>query len=203
MINFLIVDKIIKNALIKYHPNAVVDVLQYIQNGNHPTDLCYTICESKKQLMVQWIKEQVSFSNGVVAFITRIMPPNSREAKDCGSLPWYKITTQMSGTSNAWIYTYLYQLSFNWLDSTAIKILKTSFWQIYQMFENNSMCKSNMISLSSNLEELPPWQWWDNCKKLRKGLVKTMKKKGYNRQDLKNFTPSEDLNKTLLKLWDK
>lgn len=71
------------------------------------------------------------------------------------------------------------------------------------MFENNSMCKSNMISLSSYLEELPPWQWWDNCKKLRKGLVKTMKKKGYNRQDLKYFTPSEDLNKMLLKLWDK
>lgn len=201
--NRIQVSAIIKNALIKYHPNAVVDVLQYIQNGNHPTDLCYTICESKKQFMVQWIKEQVSFSNGVVAFITRIMPPNSREAKDCGSLPWYKITTQMAGTSDAWIYTYLYQLSFNWTDSTAIKILKTSFWQIYQMFENNSMCKSNMISLSSYLEELPPWQWWDNCKKLRKGLVKTMKKKGYNRQDLKNFTPSEDLNKTLLKLWDK
>ena len=201
--NRIQVGAIIQNALIQYHPNAVVDVLQFIQNGNNPTDLCYTICESNKQLMVQWIKEQVSFSNGVVVFITHIMPPNSKEAKECGSLPWYKITTQMAETSNAWIYTYLYQLSFNWTDSISIRILKISFWQIYQMFENNSMSKSITLSLSSYLEELPPWQWWDNCKKLRKGLVNTMKKKGYNRQDLKNFTPSEALNKALLKLWDK
>lgn len=201
--NRIQVGAIIQNALIQYHPNAVVDVLQFIQNGNNPTDLCYTICESNKQLMVQWIKEQVSFSNGVVVFITHIMPPNSKEAKECGSLPWYKIMTQMAETSNAWIYTYLYQLSFNWTDSISIRILKISFWQIYQMFENNSMSKSITLSLSSYLEELPPWQWWDNCKKLRKGLVNTMKKKGYNRQDLKNFTPSEALNKALLKLWDK
>lgn len=201
--NRIQIGAIIQNALIQYHPNAVVDVLQFIQNGNNPTDLCYTICESNKQLMVQWIKEQVSFSNGVVVFITHIMPPNSKEAKECGSLPWYKITTQMAETSNAWIYTYLYQLSFNWTDSISIRILKISFWQIYQMFENNSMSKSITLSLSSYLEELPPWQWWDNCKKLRKGLVNTMKKKGYNRQDLKNFTPSEALNKALLKLWDK
>lgn len=201
--NRIQIGAIIQNALIQYHPNAVVDVLQFIQNGNNPTDLCYTICESNKQLMVQWIKEQVSFSNGVVVFITHIMPPNSKEAKECGSLPWYKITTQMAETPNAWIYTYLYQLSFNWTDSISIRILKISFWQIYQMFENNSMSKSITLSLSSYLEELPPWQWWDNCKKLRKGLVNTMKKKGYNRQDLKNFTPSEALNKALLKLWDK
>lgn len=201
--NRIQIGAIIQNALIQYHPNAVVDVLHFIQNGNNPTDLCYTICESNKQLMVQWIKEQVSFSNGVVVFITHIMPPNSKEAKECGSLPWYKITTQMAETSNAWIYTYLYQLSFNWTDSISIRILKISFWQIYQMFENNSMSKSITLSLSSYLEELPPWQWWDNCKKLRKGLVNTMKKKGYNRQDLKNFTPSEALNKALLKLWDK
>lgn len=201
--NRIQIGAIIQNALIQYHPNAVVDVLQFIQNGNNPTDLCYTICESNKQLMVQWIKEQVSFSNRVVVFITHIMPPNSKEAKECGSLPWYKITTQMAETSNAWIYTYLYQLSFNWTDSISIRILKISFWQIYQMFENNSMSKSITLSLSSYLEELPPWQWWDNCKKLRKGLVNTMKKKGYNRQDLKNFTPSEALNKALLKLWDK
>lgn len=201
--NRIQVGAIIQNALIKYHPNAVVDILQFIQNGNNPTDLCYTICESNKQLMVQWIKEQVSFSNGVVVFITRIMPPNSKEAKECGSLPWYKITTQMAETSNIWIYIYLYQLSFNWTDSISIRILKISFWQIYQMFENNTMSKSIMLSLSSYLEELPPWQWWDNCRKLRKGLVNIMKKKGYNRQDLMNFTPSEDLNKALLKLWDK
>ena len=30
-----------------------------------------------------------------------------------------------------------------------------------------------------------------------------MKQVGYHRSDIKNFTPSEDLNKTLLKIWDK
>ena len=58
-------------------------------------------------------------------------------------------------------------------------------------------------NLRPYMEELPFWQSWDNCKKLRKGIVKAMKRLGYNRNDIDDFTPSADLNSTLLKIWDK
>lgn len=201
--NDIHISYIVKSAIVRYYPNGVIEILNFIQNKNKSTELCHFICENRKQFLVQWIKNQMGFSYNVVEFITHILSPTSKEAKECGSLPWYRIMLLIQKSSDTWLYIYLYQLSFNWSDSTALKILKSSFWYLHHMFESNNICKSNINNLSPYLEELPPWQWWDNCKKLRKGLVKTMKKTGYNRNDIIDFTPSKEVNRMLLKLWDK
>lgn len=101
------------------------------------------------------------------------------------------------------LYLYFFIISMNWVDNYALQILKITFYKIYGLMEKDLINRDYLDSLSPYMEELPPWQWWDNCKKFRKGLIKVMKRLGYDRKDVKDFTPDSKLNKLLIKLWDK
>lgn len=193
----------IRNTLSTYYPDGVKDCLQYIQNGNNCNELCVFLCRKHISAVIQWMKEQYNYSKECILFITSIVSPTSQVVKSGGSLPWFRMLSTIKELDEEKLYVFLYQLSFNWTDSNALVMLKESFWKLYNLCANNRFCNANINTLSPYLAVLPPWQWWDNCKKMRKGLVKAMKQVGYHRSDIKNFTPSEDLNKTLLKIWDK
>lgn len=194
---------IIKNAISKYYPNSVKDCLQYIQEGNSRNELCTYLCKKDIPLVIQWMKSQHHYTKESVYFITDIISPTSCDVKSGGSKPWFDMLPTIKELDEERLYVFLYQLSFNWTDCDALAMLKFSFWKLYKLCENDHFSNANIYTLASYFAELPPWQWWDNCKKMRKGLVKAMRRIGYHRSDIKNFTPSEDLNKTLLKIWDK
>lgn len=191
------------NALSTYYPDGVKDCLQYIQKGNICTELCSFLCRKHIPSVISWMKTQHKFSKECVFFITSIVSPTSHDVKSGGSQSWFNMLSAIQELDEEMLYVFLYQLSFNWTDRNALVMLKISFWKLYNLCANDRFSNANINTLASYFAELPPWQWWDNCKKMRKGLVKAMKQVGYHRSDIKNFTPSEDLNKTLLKIWDK
>lgn len=191
------------NALSTYYPDGVKDCLQYIQKGNICTGLCSFLCRKHIPSVISWMKTQHKFSKECVFFITSIVSPTSHDVKSGGSQSWFNMLSAIQELDEEMLYVFLYQLSFNWTDRNALVMLKISFWKLYNLCANDRFSNANINTLASYFAELPPWQWWDNCKKMRKGLVKAMKQVGYHRSDIKNFTPSEDLNKTLLKIWDK
>lgn len=154
-------------------------------------------------MVVEWVRSKLSFSDETVYFITQIVKPTSVEAKEIGSQSWYNMLETVKKKNDNSLYIYFYQLSFNWSDKYSLLILKLTFWKIYCQFADNKLSNNSLYALSPYLEELAPWLWWDNCKKLRKGLVRLMKSCGYKRSTLHKFTPDEDLNEKLLKLWDK
>lgn len=193
----------IRNALSTYYPDGVKDCLQYIQNGNNCNELCEFLCRKHISAVILWMKEQYNYSKECIFFITSIVSPTSQVVKSGGSQPWFSMLSTIKELDEEKLYVFLYQLSFNWTDSNALVMLKVSFWKLYNLCANNRFCNANINTLSPYLAVLPPWQWWDNCKKMRKGLVRAMKQAGFHRSNIKNFTPSEDLNKTLLKIWDK
>ena len=193
----------IRNALSTYYPDCVKDCMLFIQDGNNCNELCVFLCRKHISAVIQWMKEQYNYSKECIFFITSIVSPTSQVVKSVGSQPWFRMLSTIKELDEEKLYVFLYQLSFNWTDSNALAMLKESFWKLYNLCANNRFCNANINTLSPYLAVLPPWQWWDNCKKMRKGLVKAMKQVGYHRSDIKNFTPSEDLNKTLLKIWDK
>lgn len=191
------------NALSTYYPDGVKDCLQYIQKGNNCTELCTFLCRKHIPSVILWMKTQHKYSKECVFFITSIVSPTSHDVKSGGSQPWFNMLSAIQELDEERLYVFLYQLSFNWTDRNASVMLKISFWKLYNLCANDRFSNANINTLASYFAVLPPWQWWDNCKKMRKGLVKAMKQVGYHRSDIKNFTPSEDLNKTLLKIWDK
>lgn len=193
----------IKNAISEYYPDGVKDCLQYIQEGNCRNELCTFLCKKDIPSVIKWMKSQHHYTKESVYFIVDIVPPTSIDVKQGGSQHWFDMLPTIKELDKEKLYVFLYQLSFNWTDCNALAMLKFSFWKLYELCENNHFSNANIYTLASYFAELPPWQWWDNCKKMRKGLVKAMKKMGYQRSDIKNFTPSEDLNKTLMKIWDK
>lgn len=193
----------INNALSTYYPDGVKDCLQYIQKGNNCNELCTFQCGKHIPSVILWMKTQYKYSKECVFFITSIVSPTSHDVKSGGSQPWFNMLSAIQELDEERLYVFLYQLSFNWTDRNALVMLKVSFWKLYNLCANDRFSNANITTLASYFAVLPPWQWWDNCKKMRKGLVKAMKQVGYHRSDIKNFTPSEDLNKTLLKIWDK
>ena len=139
----------------------------------------------------------------MVDFLTHIINPTSKEVKQGESLPWYNMLNSIKEMDNARSCIFFYQLSFNWADKYSLSMLKQSFWKLYCLFADSKLNNNSITMLAPYLVEVAPWHWWDNCKKFRKGLVRSMKRSGYRRSDLYGFTPAEDLNEKLLKSWDK
>lgn len=185
------------------YPDGVYDCLEFTQTGKEAIAICYSLCEARIPMVVKWVESQSSFANETVYFITQLIKPTSFEAKLIGSLSWYKMLDAVKKIDNNSLYIYFYQLSFNWADKYSLSILKLTFWKIHCQFADNKLNNNSIYALSPYLDELAPWFWWDNCKKFRKGLVRFMKSSGYKRSVLYEFTPDDDMNEKLFKLWDK
>ncbi len=149
------------------------------------------------------MSEKNIISNNTVLCIMKYVSPVSKEVKEQGIEPWLAFSKVKTPLSNHGFYIYLYRLSLNWKSPIALDTLKVSFYVIYVAMSKDELSYRDFNILNPYMEELPFWQNWANCKKLRKGIVKTMKRLDYKRRDLTDFTPSNELNATLLKIWDK
>lgn len=45
------------------------------------------------------------------------------------------------------------------------------------------------------------WDEWDNCKKMRKTAIKRLKRSGAEKSVLNHFTPDNELNELLMRMW--
>lgn len=45
------------------------------------------------------------------------------------------------------------------------------------------------------------WDEWDNCKKMRKTVIKRLKRSGAEKSVLNHFTPDNELNELLMRMW--
>lgn len=193
----------IKEALLKYFPKSVSECLLFIQSDHQPNEICYSLCKEAPLSIIEWVETSKFFKDKTVCFISDVLNPSSYEVKKSSSYHWYKMITNIQHIDSTKLYLYFFIISMNWADNYALQILKITFYKIYGLMEKDLINRDYLDSLSPYMEELPPWQWWDNYKKFRKGLIKVMKRLGYDRKDVKDFTPDSKLNKLLIKLWDK
>lgn len=123
--------------------------------------------------ILNWIemKNRINFSTMI--FIVKILNPNSRIVIRKGIGLWMSFS--MSASSNKvkesiYIHAFLTSLAFNFNDSNAFKLLKNSFFIIYNEIADDTLDYklSSMV-----LEHTKPtfWQDWDKCKKLRNALA--------------------------------
>lgn len=123
--------------------------------------------------ILNWIelKNRINFSTMIL--IVRIINPNSRIVIRRGTGLWMPFS--MSAASNKikesiYIHAFLTSLAFNFNDSNAFKLLKNSFFIIYNEIADDTL---DYKLASMVLEHTKPtfWQDWDKCKKLRNALA--------------------------------
>lgn len=186
-------------------PDSVLLIMDHLQNQQSfslPISLI-RFCEEYSQDMLKWMSFHSHLSNSNITFILQAINPEEVETKAAGSEPWrffvYHDTEQM----DIRYYIFMFVLSFNWRDELSLYILKHSFFNIHESLSRDEVPTFEMNKLQRYMAELPVWQWWDNCKKLRRGIVQYIKYVGYERKVLEDFTPSQKINDSLLKIWDR
>lgn len=182
--------------------SLIMDFMQK-QNCTSIPNTIQELCIINNKDIITWMNDQNVLSRNIVHYIIKIVPPTSKTVKDCGVKPWIAFSHVDAEPTDYIFHTFLFCLSLNWKSAISLEILKKSFFCIYIAMSKDELPLKEINKLLPYMEELPFWQSWDNCKKLRKGIVKAMKRLGYTRNDIENFTPSNDLNSALLKIWDK
>lgn len=195
----------VRKVMHQYCPNSVSLIMNYLQNQQSfslPISLM-KFCEEYSEDMLKWMSSHSYLSNSNITFILQAINPEGVETKVAGSESWrffvYHDTEQM----DIRYYIFMFVLSFNWRDELSLYMLKHSFFNIHESLSRDEVPTFEMNKLQRYMAELPVWQWWDNCKKLRRGVVQYIKYVGYERKVLEDFTPSQKINDSLLKTWDK
>ena len=129
------------------------------------------------------------------------MNPTDVNIQKKGAKPWIWLLNY-SGKQTLDYYAFVFSLSFNWKNDIAVKFLRTSFYSIHNILANDRDRASVLWSKVMEYgDTLPDCEDWDNCKKLRKGLVKNLKSRGFDKSVLKNLTPNKELNESIEKFW--
>lgn len=182
--------------------SLIMDHLQNQQSFSLPISLI-RFCEEYSGDMLKWMSFHSHLSDSNITFILQAINPEGVETKAAGSESWRFFVYNDIERMDIHYYIFMFVVSFNWKDELSLYMLKHSFFYIHESLGRDEVPASEMNKLQHYMAELPVWQWWDNCKKLRKGVVQYIKYIGYEREILEDFTPSQQLNDSLFKIWDK
>ena len=189
--------------LVDHTPNAVSMLMSYLNTSDsYEVDMeLLRICLSRIKEVLQWLENQSYLSANVVAIFVNYIRPFSNDVRQSRSEIWLKLLDADNSRMSTEYYMFLFVLSFNWIDENSINYLRVSFYHLHDKLRYSSLNNRMWERLIPYTSELPFWQDWDKCKKLRKGIIKYLKSCGYPKSVLKDFTPDMDLNKELKKYW--
>lgn len=195
----------IATSIVRYYPNLMGDILNYaqIEGSAHLSNAYIDLCKTKAKEIITFIKDKEKLSSEVIRIIEKSLNPKDNLVRESGSQPWKAFYNADNGNMAPNYYVYMFVLAHNWIDELSISMLKRSFYQLHQLMGKNELDYSFMASVIAYMDDLPFWQSWDNCKKLRKGLARYLHKAKVPKPVIKDFTPSMELNKQLQKAFDK
>ena len=200
----IIIPESIYNLIVSNTDYSEYVYLDYINNS----DKCAVnkfpdrYAASKPNSVIKWLSVQKTISRATVLFIINNLSPVSTEVKHSQSKDWGTFAEEQVLLSNEY-YLFLFQLSHNWADETAINFLRKSFYVIHSLLAQNKLTDSQKSCLKPYYANVPIWQEWDLCKKLRKGLIMYFRTNDINPSRLLDFTPDSELNEMLTRIWDK
>lgn len=199
--NIDITDKI-KEFVIHEVENPTSIILDFINKQNRNVNVEFLrICFLSISNVTTWIREQSYLSTQVVLIISKYLSPSCLDVKQMDSKSWLLFFSVDDDLLDDDYYVFMFILSFNWVDENSIRYLQRSFYYLHEKLKSNTLASMLWRKLLPFTANLKPWNEWDKCKKLRKGVVVYLKKNGYSKAILKSFTPDIVLNKNLKKSW--
>jgi len=181
-------------------------VLNYLNESskNWISESFEKLCQLESLKILVWMESKKALTPNVSLLIMKSIQPISMQVKVNGSYRWIAFSKLSEKLKSIEYYAYLYLLSYNWpADENAIEFMRIAFYPLHKAASKSQLSYDTWKSISSYTEELPIWLDWDRCKKLRMAVVKRVKNSHYDVSYIKNFTPEEQLNKELIKIWRK
>lgn len=214
--NFSVWDKLFRRILYTHSPiplhvwlgivnnvNLIVeDVMDYLnQSVRYDLDerLSAYVSENIRGIS-SYLSHQSSISQVSKQFVLSRLDPKNPVVSETDSSSWQIICDSIDIYSHS-DCVFLFILSYNWKDNNSLRYLKKAYYPIYKSLQNSELEWPLWDRIVEYTERLFPWQEWDKCKKLRKGIVKYLREAGYSKDILKSFTPDSEMNEELMRIW--
>lgn len=160
-------------------------------------------CAKNQDVLIKWINGRIDMSEPVLDFLSNVIDPFSPYVKQMGAKAFSGFIS-MQKPMQMKFYTFLFILSFNWTrDVYSMEFLRQSFYPIHKSLAEGTMSDSLWEKIAPLTCDVPIWQSWDKCKKLRKVVVKRVLEVGLYEDYLQTFTPDTGLNQMLVKTYKK
>lgn len=158
--------------------------------------------EKRTKDVLNWLSSVEIITDKVAYAIINSVNEWSQEVIEGGAKIWRPFLHLQFHQLRPEVYTFLFALSFNWSsDRDAIELMQMSFYPLHILAANNNLGYGNWGRISRYMESVMFWDEWDNCKKLRKTVVKRLKRAGLDKSVLAHFTPDGELNEQMMKMW--
>lgn len=183
---------------------ATAVLLDYV-NGDTSRYVNYTLgvqLSGKTDAVLTWLNSKEAITDNVAYAIVNAVNERSSAVKTKGAKVWRPFLGLQFHNLNAKVYAYLFALSFNWpSDRDALELMRMTFYPLHTLQAKKQLGYSNWSHIAPYMESVMIWDEWDNCKKMRKTVVKRLKRAGANASVLDNYTPNNELNAELKRMW--
>ena len=196
----------LSNIIFQKDDNAVSYVLDYLNiSPEHSIpESIKRLCQQESLKILSWMETVSVLTPNVGLLIIVSIQPTSNIVQSKDIKRWIAFSELSEKSMPIKYYAYLYLLSFNWPnDIHAIQFMRISFYPLHKAASEGTLDYELWRDISPYTEDLPIWLDWDRCKKLRKAVVKRIKKSDLNKNFIENFTPEKELNRELVKIWEK
>ena len=156
----------------------------------------------KTDEVLTWLGNTNVITDNVAYAIVNAVNERSNVVVTRGAKLWRPFLGLQFHNLNSKVYSYLFVLSFNWpTDGDALELMRMAFYPLHTLQANKQLGYSNWSYIAPYMESVMFWDEWDNCKKMRKTVVKRLKRAGADIRVLDNFTPDAELNAELKRIW--
>lgn len=196
----------LSNLIFQKDKDAVYYVLDYLNASSEhaiPRSI-ERLCQQESLKILNWMETANILMPNVGLLIMKSIRPASQQVQSQDCKRWIAFSKLSETSMPIKYYAYLYLLSFNWPnDIYAIQFMRIAFYPLHKAASEGRLDYDIWKNISPFTEELPIWLDWDRCKKLRKMVVKRIKNSCLTVNFVKDFTPDRELNKELVKIWEK
>lgn len=161
-----------------------------------------TQLEHRTDEVLTWLGNTEVITDNVAYAIVNAVNERSNAVVSRGAKIWKPFLGLQFHNLNAKVYAYLFAMSFNWpTDGDALELMRMAFYPLHTLQANKQLGYSNWSHIAPFMESVMFWDEWDNCKKMRKTVVKRLKRAGVDVRVLDNYTPDGELNAELKRMW--
>lgn len=157
-------------------------------------------CGKHKKEMLEWLKGHQIENEDVAQMFMRHFKAESAEVHGSLAENWTHFEMK-KGTQGNDYFAYLYNLSFNWLESElAFQYFRRAFYPLYTSAQNSRLMERYWAQIEHNTVNL----WiadWDRCKKMRLMAARRVLLAGLDETVIAEFTPDIGLNHEILKYY--
>lgn len=163
----------------------------------------YVRAFKKYPIFLDWLSQQQFVSGCVEDMIINYVDSRSSEVANSKPENWRWLIKNDNGSNNIDTYIYMFELAHNWYGLEAFEFYRHSFEKVHRALGEERYSDHVWQYVSRYGGKVYFFQEWDRCRKLRNGLVAHLKSQGVDKYEIRHLTSDEELNETLVEIYEK